>query len=294
MTYCVYPTIDDLVNDVTEKPEGIENNLQARSTWDDTEEGDGGNFYGYGIKKVIDDIGNPNPKYAKLMYNTASVISTNEFLREKWKVRQRSCTGHRVDIPRFLSGDQRCWFSMVKSRSEAPAVRVFAPMGGICDITRTQMNVCGALSCAISEILEANGVLVEMWAACTSIGVMKTMGADNDMSTFIKIKSTDEYINYPLISYITGDSFFYRTTVFRSRIKAASRMNMSLFRNVGGSTSLRKEYIPEDPDYDPDLDIVVPRIYGIDHAKSYVERMFSPEGEMASKMTKRIETENEA
>ena len=69
---------------------------------------------------------------------------------------------------------------------------------------------------------------------------------------------------------------------------------MSLFRNVGGSTSLRKEYIPEDPDYDPDLDIVVPRIYGIDHAKSYVERMFSPEGEMASKMTKRIETENEA
>ena len=69
---------------------------------------------------------------------------------------------------------------------------------------------------------------------------------------------------------------------------------MSLFRNVGGSTSLRKEYKPEDPDYDPDLDIVVPRIYGIDHAKSYVERMFSPEGEMASKMTKRIETENEA
>lgn len=203
---------------------------------------------------------------------TASIernILTNEYFQSKFQFHSRQRTGQMVDIPRYLAGDPRHWFSMRRTNVKRMSIRVFAPMGGVHDVTKKDMEVCGALTCASVEVLESNGIGVELWASCVSERCR--YGSKNaDICTLIKLKDVGQYTDYGMINYITGNSWFYRNIVFKDRIISACR-NGGQYRNVGGSVNFRRDLIPQEDGYDIDLDVVIPRIYNINVAKSWIE-----------------------
>lgn len=203
---------------------------------------------------------------------TASIernILTNEYFQSKFQFHSRQRTGQRVDIPRYLAGDPRHWFSMKRTNVKRISVRVFAPMGGVYDVTKKDMEVCGALTCAAVEVLESNGIGVELWASCVSEGC-RYENKDTDICTLIKLKDVGQYTDYGMINYITGNSWFYRNIVFKDRIIASCR-NGGKYKSVGGSVNFRRNLIPQEDGYDIDLDVVIPRIYNIKVAKSWIE-----------------------
>lgn len=237
-----------------------------------------------GTGGVIRDFRGSHEKSASLMADITKEIQTNNFVKDKFKFRNRLTVGSRVDISRYLSGDSRCWNSVRKTRSKAMTVRVFAPMGGLGNITRKELRTCGALSVSVTEAIESMGINVELWASCICGDMLrpycnKYNVQEKDMDaicTLIKIKDSEQYCDYGMIEYITGDSYFYRNIVFKDRyLSAMTRADDGLYlRGDGGSYNFKKEALQDDEDFISDFDIVVPRIYDINDAKKWLENDF--------------------
>ena len=137
-------------------------------------------------------------------------------------------------------------------------------------MTKKDMEVCGALTCAAVEVLESNGIGVELWASGVSEGCRRYGSGNTDICTLIKLKDVGQYTDYGMINYITGNSWFYRNIVFKDRIISACK-NGGNYISVGGSVNFRRDLIPQEDGYDIDLDVVIPRIYNIKVAKSWIE-----------------------
>lgn len=293
MTYSVYPSVAALVEAVKvsspPEPKGWRSKAY-RTEWDRMSRGT--SFNGK-TKQVISEVFSPHPYEASLVSSIEAEILSDDFLKKKFSFCNRQTVGQRVDIPRYLNGDQRCWFATKRQKRIQKAVRVFAPMGGWCDITKEQMAVCGALSCAVCEMLESNGIAVELWASCCSENVFGPERNEYpeeekwmDICQLIKVKDSNEYMDYGFINFVTGNHHFYRNLVFKDRILAGIAAYNSgghkMFDGVGGSYNMSKELIPPDEDHDANLDIVVPRIYKIEEAKQYLqERFCGNSGEMS-------------
>ena len=209
---------------------------------------------------------------------------SDDFMKKRFTFRNKQLVGQRVDIPRYLSGDQRCWFATKKIKKIAQAVRVYSPIGGSILVSKKEMQVCGALTCSVVEKLESEGINVELWAAYSIRDFFneRVNPVDDDgmkVCGLIKIKDSSEYSDLGMISYVTGNNHFYRNIVFKSRIKFAYDVFMqtgiqSKCRGNYMSSNFIEEYILPDGEYTKENTIVIPRIYHMDSAIQWFNDKF--------------------
>lgn len=261
-------------------------NFIMKSSWDSWTKGTA--FTGK-TGEVIKECRGEHEYEARIMSDKSNSIMSDDFMKKRFTFRNKQFVGQRVDIPRYLSGDQRCWFATKKIKKIAQAVRVYAPIGGIGGVSKDEMQVCGALTCSVVEKLESEGINVELWAAY-SIGDFfheRVNPLDNDgrkVCGLIKIKDSSEYSNLGMISYVTGNDKFYRNIVFKSRIKFAYDvfMQTGIKSKCNGSyhsSNFLEEYILPDGEYTKENTIVMPRIYNMDEAKQWLNNKFDKKEE---------------
>lgn len=234
--------------------------------------------------KVIEECRGEHEHEALIMSDISRDMMSDDFMKKRFTFMNKQLVGQRVDIPRYLSGDQRCWFATKKIKKIAQAVRVYAPIGGLGSVSEKEMQVCGALTCSVVEKLESEGINVELWAAYSIVDFFRERvnPLDDDgikVCGLIKIKDSNEYSDLGMISYVTGNDKFYRNIVFKSRVKFAYDvfMQTGIESKCDGnyhSSNFLKEYILPDGEYTKENTIVIPRIYYIDEAKQWFNNKF--------------------
>lgn len=240
---------------------------KAKSDWDYISSGS--SFHGFGgTKGVADEFYGDHSYESKITCDMETCLISSTMNNPKWIFRNRQSNGCRADISLAMEAPDRCWMSLRREYRPSTAVRIFAPMGGIGDITAKQMAVCGALTCAVCELLERNGYSVEIWASCIAEGCSLDEDA-NKVFTLIKIKNSSQYTNYGLVNYICGNSHFYRNIIFKDRIRNICEKGFRYF-GVGGSYNVREDMIPKEEN--TFIDIIIPRIYSLPKAKEWIEK----------------------
>lgn len=261
-------------------------NIDMENNWDSWTKGTA--FTG-NTNKVISECRGEHEYEARIMSDISSNMMSDYFMKKRFTFRNKMLVGQRVDIPRYLSGDQRCWFATKKIKKIAQAVRVYAPIGGVGNVSEKEMQVCGALTCSVVEKLESNGINVELWAAYSIRDFFNERVNPNDddgckVCGLIKIKDSSEYSDLGMISYITGNDKFYRNIVFKSRVKFAYDvfMQTGIESKCDGryhSSNFLEEYILPDGEYTKENTIVIPRIYNMDVAKQWLNNKFDKKEE---------------
>lgn len=259
-------------------------NLIMKRSWDSWTKGT--DFNGK-TSKVIEECRGEHEYEARIMSDKSHSMMSDDFMKKRFTFRNKQLVGQRVDIPRYLSGDQRCWFATKKIKKIAQAVRVYAPIGGQGNVSKEEMQVCGALTCSVVEKLESEGINVELWAAYSIRDFFHKRVNPNDSDGYkvcglIKIKDSSEYNDLGMISYITGNNHFYRNIVFKSRVKFAYDVFMQTGIESsceGGyySSNFLEEYILPDGEYTKENTIVIPRIYHMDEAIQWFNNKFDKE-----------------
>ena len=278
------PDWEEAINKYPNKSGYINNEMKRK--WDSWTKGT--DFNGK-TSDVINECRGEHEYESHIMSDKSNEIMNDEFMKKRFTFRNKQLVGQRVDIPRYLSGDQRCWFATKKIKKIAQAVRVYASIGGLGGVSKEEMQVCGALTCSVVEKLESEGINVELWAAY-SIGDFfhkRVNPLDNDgmkVCGLIKIKDSSEYSDMGMISYVTGNDKFYRNIVFKSRVKFAYDvfMQTGIKSNCEGSyhsSNFLEEYILPDGEYTKENTIVIPRIYHMDSAIQWFKNKFDKEGE---------------
>lgn len=239
--------------------------------------------------KVIEECRGEHEYESRIMSDISSDMVSDDFMKKRLTFRNKQLVGQRVDIPRYLSGDQRCWFAIKKIKKIAQAVRVYAPIGGSACVSKKKMQVCGALTCSVVEKLESEGINVELWAAYSIEDFFHKRVNPNDddgckVCGLIKIKDSSEYSDLGVISYVTGNDKFYRNIVFKSRVKFAYDvfMQTGIKSNCKGnyySSDFLKKYILPDGEYTKENTIIIPRIYHMDSAIQWFNNKFDKEEE---------------
>ena len=239
--------------------------------------------------KVIDECRAEHEYEARIMSDKSHNMMSDDFMKKRFTFRNKMLVGQRVDIPRYLSGDQRCWFATKRMKKIAQAVRVYAPIGGMLNVSKDEMQVCGALTCSVVEKLESEGINVELWAAyfIPDFFRQRVNPFDDDgikVCGLIKIKDSSDYSDLGMISYVTGNNHFYRNIVFKSRVKFAYDVFMQngIKSNCDGSyhsSNFLEEYILPDGEHTKENTIVIPRIYDMDAAKQWLNNKFDKKEE---------------
>lgn len=227
---------------------------------------------------------------ATLLAHVEESLKSAEFFKKRFHFQNRLTCGQRVDIARYLAGDSRCWSSVRRRAVKNFAVRVFAPMGGLSSVTPKMMRVCGALTCAVCEALEQNGIGVEVWATCECSRnfimrkdipwiefKLREDSSWTDICHMVKVKDSSQYTDYGMVSYVTGDNGFYRNVIFKDRILMGCKLleQGAVFGQCGASRNFDEKNIPPDEDFDSSTDIVLPRIYDMEEAKYWLEHKFT-------------------
>ena len=239
--------------------------------------------------KVIEECRGEHEYEARIMIDKSHSMMGDDFMKKRFTFRNKQLVGQRVDIQRYLSGDQRCWFATKKIKKIAQAVRVYAPIGGMGNVSKEEMQVCGALTCSVVEKLESEGINVELWAAYFIPDFFHQRVNTNDddgikVCGLIKIKDSSEYNDLGMISYVTGNDHFYRNIVFKSRVKFAYDvfMQTGIKSNCGGnyhSSNFLEKHILPDGEYTKENTIVIPRLYHIGSAIQWFNNKFNKEEE---------------
>lgn len=261
-------------------------NYDMKESWDYWTKGT--DFNGK-TSKVIEECRGEHEYEARIMSDQSNSIMSDDFMKKRFTFRNKQLVGQRVDIPRYLSGDQRCWFATKKIKKIARAVRVYASIGGVGNVSKEEMQVCGALTCSVVEKLEREGINVELWASYFIPNFFHQRVNTNDddgmkVCGLIKIKDSSEYSDLGMISYVTGNDHFYRNIVFKSRVKFAYDvfMQTGIKSNCGGSyhsSNFLEEYILPDGEYTKENTIVIPRLYRMDSAIQWFNNKFDKEEE---------------
>ena len=261
-------------------------NFIMKRSWDSWTKG---NAFNGKTCEVIKECRGEHEYESRIMSDISSKMMSDDFMEKRFTFRNKQLVGQRVDIPRYLSGDQRCWFATKKIKKIAQAVRVYAPIGGMGNVSKEEMQVCGALTCSVVEKLESEGINVELWAAYFIPDFFHQRVNTNDddgikVCGLIKIKDSSEYSDLGMISYVTGNNHFYRNIVFKSRVKFAYDvfMQTGIKSNCRGnyhSSNFLEEYILPDGEYTKKNTIVIPRIYNMDSAIQWFNNKFDKEEE---------------
>lgn len=243
------------------------------------------------FEKVESEFHGDHAYEAGLMFHVEQELKSADFFKKRFVFQDRLTCGQRVNVGRYLAGDARCWSSVRRKATKNFAIRVFAPMGGLGVVSAKEMRVCGALTCAVVEAIEQNGICTEVWASCECAHVLGcrtgiTLGEReanglcgsgwDDVCTLVKIKDSSEYTDYGMLNYITGNNGFYRNIVFKTRVLCGVNLLPlgGKFTFMGASRNFDRENIPPDEAFDSSLDIVLPRIYEIEEAKKYLANDF--------------------
>ena len=276
------PDWEAAINKYPNKSEYINNDMKSK--WDYWTNG---TYFNGKTSEVIEECRGEHEYEARIMSDMSRDIISDDFMKKRFTFRNKQLVGQRVDIPRYLSGDQRCWFATKKIKKIAQAVRVYAPIGGVGNVSEKEMQVCGALTCSVVEKLESNGINVELWAAYSIRDFFNERVNPNDddgckVCGLIKIKDSSEYSDLGMISYVTGNDKFYRNVVFKSRVKFAYDvfMQTGIESNCGGSyhsSNFLEEHILPDGEYTKKNTIVIPRIYHMDEAIQWFNNEFYKE-----------------
>lgn len=292
MNYLIHNSVEQMLVEAENAPdwESARKKYPNKSTyinkimeysWDSLTKG---NAFNGKTGEVIKECRGEHEYESRIMSDMSSDMMSDDFMKKRFTFRNKQLVGQRVDIPRYLSGDQRCWFSTKKIKKIAQAVRVYAPIGGLAMVSKEGMQVCGALTCSVVEKLEREGINVELWAAYSIRDFFNKRVNPNDddgckLCGLIKIKDSSEYSDLGMISYVTGNNYFYRNIVFKSRIK----FGFDMFMQTGieskcdasyHSSSFLEEYILPDGEYTKENTIVIPRIYNMDAAKQWLNNKF--------------------
>lgn len=261
-------------------------NHDMKGYWDSLTKGT--DFNGK-TSKVIEECRGEHEYEARIMSDKSHSMMSDDFMKKRFTFRNKQLVGQRVDIPRYLSGDQRCWFATKKIKKIVRAVRVYAPIGGLLNVSKDNMQVCGALTCSVVEKLESKGINVELWAAYSIGDLFNKRVNPNDsdgckLCGLIKIKDSSEYSDLGMISYVTGNNYFYRNIVFKSRVKFVYDVFMktgikSKCKGSYHSSNFLEEYILPDGEYTKENTIVIPRIYRMDSAIKWFNNKFDKEEE---------------
>lgn len=277
MHYIVYNSLDDVLKNAETPPEKW-NSPRCSYMWKEITKPSviGGNsFYG-STEEVLAEVRKPHPKDSQIAFNTALNISSDVFMKKRFSFVNKQLNGCRVDIPRYLAGDPRCFFNVRKIRRENRAVRVYASIGGNCGRSSGELAVCGSLACAVVEYLESNGVNVELWAV-TAINDLFDRGGnqkdstDRDSVHLIKLKDSTSYIDLGLVSFVCGYSKFFRNIVFKSYYKYADGIVGSgyhLDNRLGHVVQFHRKMLPPGSD-DKENSIIIPQCYNISDAKRW-------------------------
>ena len=297
MNYLIHNSVEQMLVEAENAPdwEAARNKYPNESTyinhimkysWDSWTKGTA--FTGK-TSKVIEEYRGEHEYESRIMSDISSDIMSDDFMEKRFTFRNKQLVGQRVDIPRYLSGDQRCWFATKKIKKIAQAVRVYAPIGGAGRVSKKEMQVCGALTCSVVEKLESEGINVELWAAYSIEDFFYKRVNPNDddgckVCGLIKIKDSSEYSDLGMISYVTGNDKFYRNIVFKSRVKFAYDvfMQTGIESSCGGdyhSSNFLEEYILPDGEYTKENTIVIPRLYRMDSAIQWFNNKFDKEEE---------------
>lgn len=297
MNYLIHNSVEQMLVEAENAPdweaarkryphEGVYINLAMKRRWNSWTKGTA--FTGE-TGKVIEECRGEHEYEARIMSDTSRDMMSDDFMKKRFTFRNKQLVGQRVDIPRYLSGDQRCWFATKKIKKIARAVRVYASIGGVGNVSKGEMQVCGALTCSVVEKLESEGINVELWAAYSIRDFFHKRVNPNDddgmkVCGLIKIKDSSEYSDLGMISYVTGNDKFYRNIVFKSRVKFAYDvfMQTGIKSNCGGgyySSNFLEEYILPDGEYTKENTIVIPRIYHMDSAIQWFKNKFDKEEE---------------
>lgn len=233
---------------------------------------------------VIGEFYSPHSYESNETYKIIGDISGIESKKFAMKYCNRQTSGIGVNVGSYLSGSQKCWYTVKKQRTPTRMARVFAPMGGIADITDEEMRVCGCVSCIVTEYIESMGINTELWASCVCNEVISRYNSvyldnqDNCLCTLIKIKDSEQYCDYGMINYITGNHHFYRNIIFRDRVFAACRKYQEDksfgYGGMGSSFNMTDNMIPFEQSEEFGFHIVIPRIYSKEAAKEYLENTF--------------------
>ena len=297
MNYLVHNSVEQMLVEAEKDPdweaarkkypsEGRYINLIMRRYWDYWTKGT--DFNGK-TSEVIEECRGEHEYEARITSDKSHSMMSDDFMKKRFTFRNKQLVGQRVDIPRYLSGDQRCWFATKKVKRIAQAVRVYAPIGGKGNVSKEEMEVCGALTCSVVEKLESEGINVELWAAYSIEDFFheRVNPVDDDgmkVCGLIKIKDSSEYSDLGMISYVTGNDKFYRNIVFKSRVKFAYDVFMqtgikSDCDGIYHSSNFLEEHILPDGEYTKENTIVIPRIYHMDSAIQWFKNKFDKEGE---------------
>lgn len=280
MNYIVYNSLEDVLKNAETPPEkwycshyGYRWKEMTKPTDSSTRHFNGS------TEEVVGEVRKTHPKDAKITTGMAARISSDVFMKKRFSFVNKQIHGCRVDIPRYLSGDPRCFFSAKKIRRENRAVRVYAGIGGNCGRSADEMAVCGSLACAVTEYLESNGINVELWAV-TAIEEMFSCGGNNNDETdrdtihLIKLKDSTSYIDLGLVSFVCGYAKFFRNVVFKSYYKYGNSLVNSGYMLSGGLghvVQFTKEMLPPGCD-DKENSIIIPQFYNIESAKRWFDK----------------------
>ena len=304
MQYCVYSNPQFAFDAVRNEPDwdalrsrfGSASNVDyMKSSWISyNEDWNGGTF-----ENVEKKFHGDHSYESKLLCHVEQELKSSDFFKKRFVFQDRLTCGQRVNVGRYLAGDARCWSSVRRKTTKNFAVRVFAPMGGLGQVTAKQFRVCGALTCAVVEAIEQNGICTEVWASCECKGCLNKCNgvASNDfygegglaykdptwadICTLVKIKDSSEYTDYGVLNYVTGDNGFYRNIVFKSRVLCGvnTMSRGASFNFMGASRNFDRGNIPSDETFDSSTDVVLPRIYDIDEAKNWLANDFTKQFE---------------
>lgn len=297
MNYLIHNSVEQMLVEAENAPdwesarkkypnESVYIDFIMKSSWDSWTKG---TVFTGKTGEVIKECRGEHEYESRIMSDISSDMMSDDFMKKRFTFRNKQLIGQRVDIPRYLSGDQRCWFATKKIKKIAQAVRVYVSIGGLGCVSKEEMQVCGALTCSVVEKLESEGINVELWAAYSIEDFFhkRVNPLDNDgckVCGLIKIKDSSEYSDLGMISYVTGNDKFYRNIVFKSRIKFAYDvfMQTGIKSNCDGSyhsSNFIEEYILPDGEYTKENTIVIPRIYHMDDAKQWLNNKFDKKEE---------------
>lgn len=220
-----------------------------------------------------------------LIYDLMKEMDGEAFQVVKWRFRIRLEEGDSVDVERYLEGQARCWDGCRRIRRTRPTVRIYVNYGGNCDKSARQLAVQGAVGVTLAEAAEAAGMSSEIWG----VNYVRGYDADHtDLMGMICLKHQNEYADAGMISFVLGDSTFYRNLVFRTWIKDAARRGCDVTYFLGSHRDVNMDDIGLTED-ERATAFVVPSFYRKEDGEEWLKKSFFA---LTSKEERNEEEEN--
>lgn len=290
MNYIVYNSIEDILKMAEGDGKHLESD-RAKRGWMVLSNGSNYHFSGK-TSEVCEGARSEHSYEANLINEKMSSVMSDDFMKKRFTFQNKQMVGQRVDIPRYLSGDLRCWFATKKIRRVNHAVRVYASIGGNAHRGSSELAINGALACSVVDAIESEGVNVELWGV-TRINHFFSDFPDKeyqndrdcaDVVHLIKLKDSCEYCDLGRIGWVIGNDKFFRNIIFKSLFNYADSKYVSnhmwtVAGGMGHACDFKKNMIIPDGEYTKENTIVIPNVYSASEARDWFNNEFNKEEE---------------